>query len=229
MSKETSTSRFVARNVSKNTHPESNENEFEASLNPTHFPPPRTPLNTIQDPSQSQSQKDFQDTDIDSHHKLEAVRSTRALDKKLEASDRVGNASHSYVTPRVSARVGTKSQSEPNSTQSTPAKSVSRPSIGGANGACNLSSRAWNLYNGGRGGSSSRVSRRVSISSTSVSNCEFPVEVQHFELVQDPSFWTDHNVQVCELNSELNSMCSRGWCGCDCDCDCDVWFVGFRC
>ncbi|KAM3708012.1 hypothetical protein ACJW31_02G067300 [Castanea mollissima] len=206
MSKETSTSRFVARNVSKNTHPESNENEFEASLNPIHFPPPRTPLNTIQDPSQSQSQKDFHDTDFDSHHKLEAVRSTRALDKKLEASDRVGNASHSYVTPRVSARVGTKSQSEPNSTQSTPAKSVSRPSIGGANGACNLSSRAWNLYNGGRGGSSSRVSRRVSISNTSVSNCEFPVEVQHFELVQDPSFWTDHNVQVLIRIRPLSAM-----------------------
>ena len=110
MSKEPSTSQFIAWNVSKNTHPESNENEFKTSLNPIHFPPPRTPLNTIQDPSQSQSQKDFHDSNFDSHHKLEAVQSTRALDKKLEALDRVGNASHSYVTPRVSAWAETKSQ-----------------------------------------------------------------------------------------------------------------------
>ena len=96
MSKEPSTSRFVARNVSKNTHPESNENEFETSLNPIHFPPPRTPLNTIQDPSQSQYQKDFHNSNFDSHHKLEAVQSTRALDKKLEASDRARNVSHNY-------------------------------------------------------------------------------------------------------------------------------------
>ena len=103
MSKEPSISQFVARNVLKNTHLESNKNEFENSLNPIHFPPPRIPLNTIQDPSQSQSQKDFHDSDFDSHHKLEVVRSIQALDKKLEALDRVGNASHNYVTPRVLA------------------------------------------------------------------------------------------------------------------------------
>uniref|UniRef100_A0A2N9EIC7 Kinesin motor domain-containing protein n=1 Tax=Fagus sylvatica TaxID=28930 RepID=A0A2N9EIC7_FAGSY len=205
MSKETSSSRIVARNVSKNnTQHEANENEFETSLNPIHFPPPRTPLNTIQDPSQSQPQKDFNDPDFDSHHKLEAVRSTRISDKKLEAPDRVGNASHSYVTPRVSARAGTKPQSEPNSAQSTPAKSVSRHSIGGGTGGCALSSRACSLYNGGRGGSSSRVSR--GISNVSVANCEFPVEVQHFELIQDPSFWTDHSVQVLIRIRPLSAM-----------------------
>ena len=96
MSKEPSTSRFVARNVSKNTHPKSNENKFETSLNSIHFPPSRTPLNMIQDPPQSQSQKDFHNSDFDSHHKLEVIRSTRALDKKLEASDRARNVSHSY-------------------------------------------------------------------------------------------------------------------------------------
>lgn len=173
MSKETSTSRLVARNVSKGSQSEANENGFETSLNPIHFPPPRTPLNAIQDPSQYQT--DLQDPDFDSHHKLEVGRAGRA-----------GNAGLSYGTPRVSGRAGAKSQSEPNSAQSTPAK---RASIGGATGPCAVS-RAPPLYTGGRG-SSSRALRGVS-----AENSEFPVDVSHFELVDDPSFWTDHNVQV---------------------------------
>lgn len=177
MSKETSTSRLVARNVSKSTQSEANENGFETSPNPIHFPPPRTPLNAIQDPSQCQT--DLQDPDFDSHHKFEAGRAVRS-----------GNAGLSYGTPRFSGRAGAKAQSEPNSAQSTPARSVSRSSIGGATGPCAVS-RAPLLYAGGRGGNSSRVPRGVS-----AENSEFPVDVPQFELVDDPSFWTDHNVQV---------------------------------
>ncbi|KAJ1403031.1 P-loop containing nucleoside triphosphate hydrolase [Sesbania bispinosa] len=90
----------------KNPQIEANENEFESSqLNPINYPPPRTPLNSIPDPSQCQEP--------------EPLRPTR---------DRFGNA-----TPRVSARTA-KPHSEPNSAQSTPSKNASsRVSLGGGN------------------------------------------------------------------------------------------------
>ncbi|KAG6731459.1 hypothetical protein I3842_01G130000 [Carya illinoinensis] len=188
MSKETSTSRLAARNVSKGTQSETKENGFETLLNPVHFPPPRTPLNTIHDPSQYQT--DPQGPDIDTHHKFEARRGGRSLDRKLEGVEKFGNAGLSYGTPRGSGRAGTKAQSEPNSAQTTPVRSVSRASIGGATGAL-TSIRAPPLYAGGKGGSFSRVSRGIS-----VANSELRGDVQDFELVEDPSFWADHNVQV---------------------------------
>lgn len=191
MSKETFTSRLVTRSVSKGTQSEANENVFKSSLNPIHFPPSRTPLNAIQDPSQCRA--DLHDPDFDSHQKLEASQAVCSSDSKLDGAEKIGNAGLSFGTPRVFGRAGTKAQSEPNSAQSTPAKSVSRASIGGATGGC-AASRVPPLYTGGRGGSSSKVSRGISIT-----NSEPPVDVQHFELVDDRSFWRDHSVQVWEL------------------------------
>ncbi|XP_014509145.1 kinesin-like protein KIN-12C [Vigna radiata var. radiata] len=121
----------------RNPQSETNENELEGWQNPINFPPPRTPLNSITDPSQCQE--------------LEPAR-----------QHRFGTA-----TPRLSARVG-KPQSEPNSAQSTPARNASRVSLGGGRAsACAL-----------------------------LKETEFCVNVPHFELKDDPSFWTDHNVQV---------------------------------
>ncbi|BAT77004.1 hypothetical protein VIGAN_01508300 [Vigna angularis var. angularis] len=121
----------------RNPQSETNENELEGWQNPINFPPPRTPLNSITDPSQCQE--------------LEPAR-----------QHRFGSA-----TPRLSGRVG-KPQSEPNSAQSTPARNASRVSLGGGRpSACAL-----------------------------LKETEFCVNVPHFELKDDPSFWTDHNVQV---------------------------------
>ncbi|WVZ13007.1 hypothetical protein V8G54_017537 [Vigna mungo] len=121
----------------RNPQSETNENELEGWQNPINFPPPRTPLNSITDPSQCQE--------------LEPAR-----------QHRFGSA-----TPRLSGRVG-KPQLEPNSAQSTPARNASRVSLGGGRpSACAL-----------------------------LKETEFCVNVPHFELKDDPSFWTDHNVQV---------------------------------
>jgi len=100
MQKETPTT--STRNTNRrNLQIETNENEFE-SQNPINFPPPRTPLNSIPDPSQ--------------YHEPELLRHARS------SSDRFGN------TPSV--RIP-KPHSEPNSAQSTPARNSSRVSLGG--------------------------------------------------------------------------------------------------
>ncbi|GAY35574.1 hypothetical protein CUMW_017130 [Citrus unshiu] len=165
MSKEAISSRLP----SKTSQNEANENQFGASLNPLHFPPPRSPLNSIPDPSQFQ--KDIQESD-----------QVYSIDRSL--SDRkVVETSGSFVathvgTPRVSVRSHGKIHSEPSSTQSTPARSgCSRVSLGG------------------RGVSSSALFSRIS-RGISVVNHEVSVDVEHFELVDDPLFWKDHNVQV---------------------------------
>lgn len=193
MSKESSTVRFPARNVARNSQSEPNENEFETASNPIHFPPPRTPLNSIADPAQLQ--KELHELDFDSHPKFEAIRSGRyslSSDRKIEAPEKAGHGGGlSYGTPRVSSGRGGKAHSEPNSAQSTPAR-TGRASIGGAMGGC-TGSKALQ-YNGGRAGSCSRISREVS-----VVNSEVLAQVPHFELAEDSSFWTDHNVQVRRL------------------------------
>lgn len=160
-----------------------NENDFETPLNPVHFPPPRTPLNTIADPAQCA--KGVHDSDFDSCSKVEAVPSGQYLllsDRKLEVS---GNVGLNYGTPRVSCRSG-KAHSEPNSAQSTPASVRHGPRV--SVGGCNGSRVSQNI--GGKAGSS-RTSRAISIV-----NSELPADLPHFELVEDASFWTDHNVQV---------------------------------
>ncbi|CAJ1940736.1 unnamed protein product [Sphenostylis stenocarpa] len=123
--------------VRRNPQSETNENELEPWQNPINFPPPRTPLNSIPDPSQCQEH--------------EPARPAR-----------LGSA-----TPRLSGRTG-KPHSEPNSAQSTPSRNASRVSLGGG-----------------------RASACAFLKET-----EFCVNVPHFELKDDPSYWTDHNVQV---------------------------------
>ncbi|KAH7520915.1 hypothetical protein FEM48_Zijuj08G0196300 [Ziziphus jujuba var. spinosa] len=158
----------MSKQTSNCTQPEANENDFETPLNPIHFPPPRTPLNAIADPSQF-----AHDSDFDSSYfatKFESLRHGRysLSDRKLEARGNVGKA-----------------HSEPNSAQSTPTRRIS---VGGVIGACHgsrVSLHTWNKAG------SSRACRAIS-----AVNSELPDEIPHFELVQDSSFWTDHNVQV---------------------------------
>ncbi|KAJ6772272.1 KINESIN-LIKE PROTEIN KIN-12C ISOFORM X1 [Salix koriyanagi] len=166
----------IARNPhsrNQQEEPSTKENEFETSLNSSaHFPPPRTPLNSIPDPTQCH--KETHESGFDS--KLETTRSGR----------------FSTGTPRVLIRHGKAAQSEPNSAHSTPARSASRNSLGGALGGYATGTRSLQ-FNKGKDVNflSSRVSRGIS-----VSNSDFSVEIPHFELDEDPSFWKDHNVQV---------------------------------
>lgn len=101
-----------------------------------------------------------------------------------------GNGGFPNMTPRSTRTVGkaTSSYSECNSTQSTPTKSVTKPPNPGfrskvdGNGSVRTGNFAQ-LYKG----------VPVSCGPSTVVNT---VEVPHFDLKEDPSFWMDHNVQV---------------------------------
>ncbi|KAK1387409.1 Kinesin motor domain-containing protein [Heracleum sosnowskyi] len=182
MSKDASSSslRFTSRNSIKHTEPNENDLESLSSNFYANFPPPRTPLNSIPDPSQYLEQKANHEIDY------EVARPGRSSDAKLEASlammmskrgGNVGNNDNSRVSSKW------KSYSEPNSANSTPARRISSVGV-------NTGSRV-SVYGGEKGGSSSKVSKRLS-----VGNFEVPEEITKFELVEDPSFWNDHNVQT---------------------------------
>ncbi|XP_010276535.1 PREDICTED: kinesin-like protein KIN-12C isoform X2 [Nelumbo nucifera] len=195
MSRDMSAFGIPAINSSRTTQSEGNENEFEIPVNSIPLRPPRTPLNTIPDPSQNP--KETQEHDLGSRAKLDTGRLIRLPDRKTEAFDHLPplnkgngniNPGSNCATPRGAARG--KSHSEPNSAQSTLARSVSKVSNGGAALGGSTSNRTLQ-YNGLKGCISSRVSRGISIVPS------MPLmEVPHFELVEDPSFWMDHNVQV---------------------------------
>ncbi|XP_017698849.2 kinesin-like protein KIN-12F [Phoenix dactylifera] len=106
----------------------------------------------------------------------------------------------SYGTPR-SYRVAGKASSvhsDSSSTQSTPTKSVTKPTYSGFSG----SRPPMGL--GNRMMSFSMASKGIPISSTppTVVNT---AEVPRFELKEDPSFWMDNNVQVVIRVRPLNS------------------------
>lgn len=158
----------MAKDGSKNSQADGNENQFEKTLShQVDIPLSRTPLNAIPDPSQF-SKEFFQEVLIHNGFR----------DKSLEAGS-------------------TSNRRKYDSAHSTPAR---RTTYGGQLGAC-TGPRALQST-GERAGSSSRVSRRISNV-----NCEpTPTEVPHFELVEDPSFWNDHNVQVLIRMRPLSNM-----------------------
>ncbi|XP_062108915.1 kinesin-like protein KIN-12C isoform X2 [Humulus lupulus] len=126
---------------------EANENEFETENEVgIHFPPPRTPLNTIADPAQFHSRR----------HSYS--------DRKLD----YGNA-----TPP-------------------------RPSASGRGAGA-----------GPKAKTASKVAL-LSSSSSSSSSCE--VELPHFELQHDSTFWADHNVQVLIRIRPLSRVESHATC-----------------
>lgn len=189
MSRDSSTSSvFVPK---RDSQIETRENEFEDPESSALLPPPRTPLNSIPDPSQYQKET----ADLDFKHKLVAARAHWLSDKRAEASDRTGiNAGSSTLTPKILSRGG-KAHAESTSAQSTPARTGSRVSLGGPRGS---------NYNGCRGlGFSSRDNRGIHSADS-----EFSVEFSHFELEEDSSFWKDNNVQVSNLSSNIINYCS---------------------
>ncbi|XP_020592700.1 kinesin-like protein KIN-12F [Phalaenopsis equestris] len=104
---------------------------------------------------------------------------------------RFGNG-YSAATPRSIATGGRASSvhSGTNSTQSTPTKSVSKPMINVVSNSrapqCCRTVKAMNFLVSSKGITLSSAPPPVHAS----------VEVPHFELKEDPSFWMDHNVQV---------------------------------
>ncbi|XP_057992919.1 kinesin-like protein KIN-12D isoform X2 [Hevea brasiliensis] len=95
------------------------------------------------------------------------------------------------MTPRSTRTVGrpTSSHSETNSTQSTPTKSVSKPTSSG------YRSKFDGGIGGGRAGNFAALYRGVPVTGGSSTTVVNTVEVPHFDLKEDPSFWMDHNVQ----------------------------------
>ncbi|KAL8157876.1 kinesin-like protein KIN-12C isoform X2 [Apium graveolens] len=182
MSKDTSSSalRLTSRTSIKHTEPSENDLDILSSNFSANFPPPRTPLNSITDPSQYIEQKANHQTDY------EVSRPGRLADAKLEASVAVMMSKRGgNVGGNDSSRVSSKwkSYSEPNSANSTPARRISSVGV-------NTGPRV-SVCGGEKGGSSSKASKRLSIG-----NFEVPEEITKFELVEDPSFWNDHNVQT---------------------------------
>ncbi|XP_038901859.1 kinesin-like protein KIN-12D [Benincasa hispida] len=107
-----------------------------------------------------------------------------------------GNGGFSNVTtPRTTRTAGraTSSYSESNSTQSTPTKSVSKPPYSVSRSKTDRINNFSALYKG----------IPANPVPPSVVNT---VEVPHFDLKEDPSFWMEHNVQVLIRVRPLNSM-----------------------
>ncbi|XP_019092244.1 PREDICTED: kinesin-like protein KIN-12D [Camelina sativa] len=114
--------------------------------------------------------------------------------------DSVTNTNVGFLntTPKTGRVVG-RANSETNSTQNTPTKSVSKPP-----GSC----YRGKLDGTGavRAGGYASLYRGLSSSSGQVSAVVNTVQVPHFSLKEDPSFWMDHNVQILIRVRPLNSM-----------------------
>ncbi|KAL2457752.1 Phragmoplast orienting kinesin 2 [Forsythia ovata] len=115
-----------------------------------------------------------------------------------------GRAVENMNTPRSTRMVGraTSSYSECNSTQSTPTKSISKPPNPGF---CLASGSRPPAIGAARTANFAALSKGIpsSCNSATVVNT---VEVPHFELKEDPSFWMEHNVQVLIRVRPLNNM-----------------------
>ncbi|KAJ4830100.1 hypothetical protein Tsubulata_017786 [Turnera subulata] len=123
----------------------------------------------------------------------------RGEEARGDDASRVG---WSNLTPRAGRAGGGRAGSgfsESSSTQSTPSKSVSKPPSVGLRGK-----GEWS-YGGGRVGNFAALYRGIPVSGggSAVVNT---VDVPHFELKEDPSFWMEHNVQVLIRIRPLNSM-----------------------
>ena len=114
-------------------------------------------------------------------------------------SGAVSNGGWGNVTPRVTRTAGraasaaTTACSESNSTQSTPTKSVTKPPP-----SSSVRSKVDGSF-------SARLGNYVALYKGVPSSVLTPtvvntVEVPHFDLKEDSSFWINHNVQVSEIS-----------------------------
>jgi kinesin family member 15 len=192
-------SKLPRRNLNKSEEIENldpSESSSVSVTNPRCIEAPRPPLNTIQDiertPSKATKRKggpELRTPERSLNLKPRFAWPQRNDTVSTTFDDRrgsgVGNA-----TPRVN-RTAVRACSESNSTQSTPTKSVTKPpvssmSVRGKGDGSSFSVRLGN-YGGLYKGVSNTSCTPVVVNS---------VEVPHFDLKEDSSFWINHNVQV---------------------------------
>lgn len=220
--------RFLRRNSGKNPNLDEVEN---VPVNPRDSLAPligseassRPPLNTIQEPHQTfrASKTDKTPTKPKSTATLPlrtpekqgksrygwAQRGDSSLGAvELKDEGRVEVVGESKIsnlnTPRstrADVRRANSSFCESNSTQSTPTKSVSKP----PNPGFFLASGSRNPANGARISNFAALSKGMPICSNSVTVVN-SIEVPHFELKEDSSFWMEHNVQVSRFSVEIS-------------------------
>ncbi|KAL7104710.1 hypothetical protein ACP275_07G001000 [Erythranthe tilingii] len=182
-----------------------NENEFDTSSNQIPSVPSRAPLNSIPDPSQYHMK-----TPLHQSHDPSIASASKKSDGIVETH----LVSSLLKTPKFCGR-GKLTNSETNSAQTTPIRSGPRVSNIGVASGSTLTRLPSQLGNGGgRGGPFPRVSRGISV----VIPQQILVDVPHFELDDDRSFWNDRNVQVLirirplndsELISQGHGRCLR--------------------
>ncbi|KAA3482395.1 phragmoplast orienting kinesin 2 [Gossypium australe] len=217
--------KFLRRNTSKNEEVENvpvNPRDSLASQQ-SNDGSSRPPLNTIQDPTTkpkleqegsvrsridrtpTKPKPKLPDSTLplktpDKHGFLSKTRYGWAKNEASESDSR--NAGTTNMTPRVSRGIGKATSScysESNSTQSTPTKSVSKPPVSGFR-------NKFDGNGGMRGGNFAALYRGVPSSSGVPVTVVNTVEVPHFDLKEDPSFWMDHNVQVLIRVRPLNGV-----------------------
>ncbi|GMH13425.1 hypothetical protein Nepgr_015266 [Nepenthes gracilis] len=116
------------------------------------------------------------------------------------------NGCSSNLTPRMNRITMGRTNSgysECTSTQSTPSKSVSKPPNPGF--AAPLSCSRYLGNGSARVGSYSTLSRGLPVSSGPTMGVN-TVDVPHFDLKENPSFWMDHNLQVIIRVRPLNKL-----------------------
>ncbi|KAJ6419585.1 hypothetical protein OIU84_029653 [Salix udensis] len=213
--------KFLRRNAKNNEEIENvPANPIDSLASQSSTDSSRPPLNTIQDPAPNPNPRHDRTPNKPKVRNFEPLRTPDKVSKyrfgwaqrnesgggsviSNESRDEVrtdfrdlskGGGGFGGLGPNVTPRGNKRANSESNSTQSTPSKSVvSKPPV--------------NSGFRGKGGSFSALYRGVPVSGglggTTVVNS---VEVPHFDLREDPSFWMEHNVQVLIRVRPLNSM-----------------------
>ncbi|XP_071729979.1 kinesin-like protein KIN-12D [Rutidosis leptorrhynchoides] len=175
----------------------------------------RPPLNSIQESAQNPSKVSRTPTKVNGSKNSESVVPMRTPEKQRGLSKnlygwvsesrnegKTGNGNGNGITPRScrTVRATSSGYSESNSTQNTPTKSVSKPPNPGlSHGGISRPPVGGGVRNNTNYSASSR---KLQNSYTTVNT----VEVPHFDLKEDPSFWMDHNVQVLIRIRPLNNM-----------------------
>ncbi|KAF3778002.1 Phragmoplast orienting kinesin-1 [Nymphaea thermarum] len=163
------------RITGRNVRPQRSENESENVVDLPPFPPMRTPFSDYnQNP---RSGLDHEST------KLGKIGVSETGSNLVESLPLANRGSGLNLTPR-SCRG--KLQFEPNSGPNTPTRCTGRLSTG-----CFAGGGRNNPQSGSKGGILLKTTRGIS----SCAPASPGVEVPHFALEEDGSFWTDHNVQ----------------------------------
>ncbi|QCD83147.1 kinesin family member 15 [Vigna unguiculata] len=220
------------RNPGKNEEPENVDPSDSSTTVQRHAEGSRPPLNTIQEPDVHCVSK-IERTPSKTNNKGRGGAELRTPDKHGGGSmvwkhrfgwnhkndsvssfgdDRRGSVAGN-VTPRVPRTLGRASSSvtacsESNSTQSTPTKSVTKPPP-----SSSVRSKADGGGFSARLGNYAALYKGVPSSACMAPTVVNTVEVPHFDLKEDSSFWINHNVQVIIRVRPLNSMerCTQGY------------------